>query len=147
MFPKIKSNPLFFPCRGQWAVQEKKKKIKYLTSFSVKVAGSFSLIAFIDTLISRVQLWLFAGSKSVFFSWYSFGINSPIFQVANQKNFQNYFVMKSVTVCHFSYEYLQEFLGSEPFCFENLLIFCPSRRFSTYNFIYRIATKVIISEI
>ena len=31
--------------------------------------------------------------------------------------------MKSVTVWHFSYEYLQDFLGYEPFCSENVSIF------------------------
>ena len=31
--------------------------------------------------------------------------------------------MKYLIVYYFSYEYLQEFLGYEPFCFENILIF------------------------
>ena len=31
--------------------------------------------------------------------------------------------MKPLTVWHFSYEYLQEFLGYEPFCSENVLFF------------------------
>ena len=31
--------------------------------------------------------------------------------------------MKSLIVCHFSYEYLQKFLGYEPFCSEDVLIF------------------------
>ena len=37
--------------------------------------------------------------------------------------------MKSLTVWHFSYEYLQDFLGYELFCLENVLIFFPSQRF------------------
>ena len=31
--------------------------------------------------------------------------------------------MKSLTVCHLPYEYLQAFLGYDPFCFENVSIF------------------------
>ena len=55
-------------------------------------------------------------------------------------------VVKSVTVCHFSYEYLQdqEFPGYAPFCSENVLIFSPSRRFFAYNSIYRYATSIIL---
>ena len=37
--------------------------------------------------------------------------------------------MKSLTVWHFSYEYLREFLGYGPFCSENVLIFPPHRGF------------------
>ena len=48
---------------------------------------------------------------------------------------------------HFSYEYLQEFLGYEPLRSENVLIFSPSRRFSAYNFIYRNAASIILSDI
>ena len=55
--------------------------------------------------------------------------------------------MKSLAMWHFSYEYLQEFLGYEPLCFENKLFGLPSRRFSAYNFIYRNAANVILSGI
>ena len=37
--------------------------------------------------------------------------------------------MKSLTAWHFSYEYLQEFLGYEPFCSQNVLIFSLDRGF------------------
>ena len=61
------------------------------------------------------------------FSCYFCVINSLNFWVINQKVFHNSSVMnevmKSLTVWHFSYEYLQEFLGYESFCFENVLIF------------------------
>ena len=33
--------------------------------------------------------------------------------------------MNPLAVWDFSYEYLQEFPGYEPFCFENVLIFLP----------------------
>ena len=35
--------------------------------------------------------------------------------------------MNSLTVWHFSYENFQEFLGYEPFCFENVLFFLALR--------------------
>ena len=37
--------------------------------------------------------------------------------------------MKSLTAWHFSYEYLREFLGYEPFCLQNVLIFPLGRVF------------------
>ena len=45
------------------------------------------------------------------FSCYFFGINSPNFWMTNWKVFRNSSVMKSLTVRHFSYEYLHKFLG------------------------------------
>ena len=44
--------------------------------------------------------------------------------------------MKSLTVWHFSYEYLQDFLGYDLCCLENVLIFFPLQRFlNTTSFI------------
>ena len=46
---------------------------------------------------------------------------------------------------HTMNEYLQKFLGYEPFRFENVLIFLPFTEVSTYNFIYKNATSAILS--
>ena len=79
-------------------------------------------------------------------TFHFFRIDSPNFWVTIWKVFRNSSVMNSLIVCHISYEYLQEFPGYGPFCSENILIFSPSRRFSAYNFIYRTATSVILSD-
>ena len=76
-----------------------------------------------------------------------FVINSPNFRVSHQKHFHNSSVMKSLTVWHFPFEYPQAFLGYEPFYSENAVIFFPSQRFSTYDFIYRNAASAILSDI
>ena len=69
----------------------------------------------------------------------SAGNNYVFLLVANLR-----FSVATFLVLHFSYEYLQEFLGYEPFVLEMYWLFCPSRRFSGYKFIDRNATRTIL---
>ena len=51
--------------------------------------------------------------------WYKL----PQFLGGKIESFPQFVSNKSLTVQHFSHEYLQEVLGYESFCFENVLIF------------------------